>query len=212
MKLAAASSGEPSSDCDRINLGQRFQSTFASDHGARAALGLVRRVQVFERGHRLGGIDGGLEFIGQFALLLDGLQNGGATLINGTQADDLVRNDAHLLVVKRAGHFFAVAGDKRDGVAFVQQADGCIYLGGFGLGQKGDFFSVGHGGDFTLKAHANRGDQEYRGGISSMYLWGLGMCISSPSGKAPSVRWTRPPNSKMRNLPLRDALQGETAR
>jgi len=41
-------------------LGQTVQALFTGDHGSRAALGLVGRVQIFQGGHRAGGLDGDL--------------------------------------------------------------------------------------------------------------------------------------------------------
>ena len=99
---------------------KRFQSVFAGDHRARAALLFVRCVQIFERGQGLRGIDGGAQFIGQFALLFDGSEDGGAAFVQPTQAGQFIGDDADLLVIERAGHLLAVTGDKRDGVAFIQ--------------------------------------------------------------------------------------------
>ena len=47
----------------------------------------------------------------------------GAALIQSTQADEFIGDDADLFIIKRAGHFFTVAGNKRNGVAIVQQVD-----------------------------------------------------------------------------------------
>jgi len=56
-------------------LGQRFETLFARDHGARAAFGLIRQIQIFE--HRLSGTgkDFSLQFRRQLALFFDGCQN-----------------------------------------------------------------------------------------------------------------------------------------
>src|SRR3546814_13556440 len=53
-------------------VGQRFQSGFACDLRAGAALRLVRQVQVFEPRLAVGGFDVGRQFVAQLALLVRG--------------------------------------------------------------------------------------------------------------------------------------------
>ena len=76
----------------------------------------------------------------------DGGEDGSAAVVEGAQALDLSLHLAELLFVEGAGHFFAVAGNERDGVAVVEQAHGSFDLGGFefeGLGDEGGV--IGHG-------------------------------------------------------------------
>ena len=63
------------------------------------------------------------QFIRQFALLFDGGQDRGAALIESAQAHELIRDDADLFIVQRAGHFLSVTGDEWNSVAFVQKVD-----------------------------------------------------------------------------------------
>ncbi len=130
--------------CD-ISLGKRLledmvrqtlQASFTSDHGASAALGFIRGVQVLEGSHGLRCQDGGFELIREFALLFDGSQDSIPALLDLAQADDFICHDPDLLIIKGAGHFLAITGDERDSIAFVQQTDGGLHLGGF------DFYLV----------------------------------------------------------------------
>ena len=125
-------------------LRQAFQAFLAGDHGTRAALGLVGGIQVLEGGQGDCSVEGGIEFIGQLTLFLDGFQDGRAAFIHGAQPQDLIGDNAYLFIVERAGHFLAVAGDEGNGVAFVEQADGGLHLGGFHVQLSGDGFGVIH--------------------------------------------------------------------
>ncbi len=88
------------------------------------------------------------QFIGQFALLFDGGKDGSAALIEGTQADEFIGDDADLFVVQRAGHFLAVTGNEGDGVAFVQKVDDGGHLGGFDIQLGSNLFGVESCGRF----------------------------------------------------------------
>ena len=123
---------------------QPFQTLFTRDHGTRPALGFVWRVQILQGSHCPGHIDRFFELAGQFALFFDGFQDGGPALVDKSQADDLIGDNAHLLIIQRAGHFLAVAGNKGDCVAFVEQADSGLHLGGFNMKLGGDGFGVIH--------------------------------------------------------------------
>ncbi len=127
-------------------FGQRIQALFTCEHGARAAFLFVRRVQVFERGHGDRGGDGGAQLVREFALLFNGCKDGGAPFIQRAQADEFVREDADLFVVERAGHFLAVTGNERDGVAFVKEVDDSRHLRRLDVKLGGDLFCVSHGG------------------------------------------------------------------
>ena len=126
-------------------LRQPLQAFLAGDHGACAALGLVGRVQVFEGGQGAGGLDGGIQLLGQLALFLDGFEDGRPAFIDGAQADDLIRDDADLFIVQRTGHFLTVAGDERDGIALIEQANGGLHLGSFNMQLGRNGFGVIHG-------------------------------------------------------------------
>ena len=126
-------------------LRQTLQTLLAGDHGTRAALGLVGRVQVFEGGQGAGGLDGCIQLLGQLALFLDGFEDGLAAFIDGAQVDDLIRDDTHLFIVQRTGHLLAIAGDEGDGVALIEQANGGLHLGSFNMQLGRNGFRVIHG-------------------------------------------------------------------
>ena len=126
-------------------LRQTLQAFLAGDHGARAALGLVGRVQIFEGGQGAGGLNRGIQLLGQLTLFLDGFEDGRAALIDGAQADDLICDDTDLFIIQRAGHFLTITGDERDGVALVEQANGGLHLGSFNMQLGRNGFGVIHG-------------------------------------------------------------------
>ena len=117
--FAASSSGEPQSACFRI------KSASGSSPFSRATMARVRRFFLYGayRSSSAVMVTAALiafaQFIGQFALLFDGGQDGGAAFVESAQADEFIGDDADLFVVERAGHFLAITGDEWDGVAFV---------------------------------------------------------------------------------------------
>jgi hypothetical protein len=50
--------------------------------------------------------------------------------VDAAQPHHFVGYDAYLFVIERAGHLLAVTGDERDGIAFIEQADGGLHLRG----------------------------------------------------------------------------------
>ena len=119
-------------------VGQRFEAGFARDLGARAALGLVRQVEVFQARLAVGGFDLGTQCVGQLALLLDAGEHRGAAVLQFAQVGQARFEVAQLGVVQAAGDFLAVAGDEGDGSAFVEQGDGGLGLRGLGADLGGD--------------------------------------------------------------------------
>ena len=119
--------------------------------GARAALGLVGRVQVFQALLGVGGGDFLLQLGRQLALLRDGFQDGAATLFELAQIAQADFQVAQHRVVQAAGGFLAVAGDERHRGAVVQQLDrGCDLVGAhaeLGGEQSDDAGVVDAGGD-----------------------------------------------------------------
>ncbi|MDT4837689.1 hypothetical protein FQZ97_714280 [compost metagenome] len=132
-------------------VGQRFQAGFAGDLGARAALGLVRRVQVFEALLGIGGADLLLQFGRELALLRNGFKNGPAALFEFAQIPQAHFQVAQHGIVQATGGFLAVAGDEGHGGAVVQQFHRRGDLGGarFELGGelRDDAGVVDAGGD-----------------------------------------------------------------
>ncbi len=66
-------------------LGQPIEARLASNHCLGAPLGLVGEVQVLQALLGVGARNGSLQLVGEFALLLDALENGGAPLFELAQ-------------------------------------------------------------------------------------------------------------------------------
>ena len=105
-------------------VGQRLEAALAGDAGARAPLLLVGRVEVFQLGLGRGGLELGLEFGRQLALFRNTGDNGSTALVEGAGVFERLDDGAQLFLVEAAGHFLAVAGDKGQRVARVEQLDG----------------------------------------------------------------------------------------
>ena len=105
-------------------IGQGLEAVLAGDAGARAALLLVGRIQVFQLSARGGGSELHLELGRQLALFGDTCDNGSTALVQGAGGFERLDNVAQLFFVQLAGGFLAVAGDKGQRVAGVEQLDG----------------------------------------------------------------------------------------
>ena len=123
-------------------VGERLQPVLARDLCFGAAFGFVGEVEVFQRGFVVGGVDGGAQFVGEFALFFDAVQHGFFSRGQFPQVLQALGEQTQLAVVQPAGRFFAVAGDKRHGRAVVQKGDG-----GGDLGGGGGEFGGEEGGD-----------------------------------------------------------------
>ena len=116
-------------------VGEWLQAVFARDLCFGAALGFVGEVEVFQRGFVVGGVNGGAQFFGEFALFFDAVQHGFFARFQLAQVLQALGEGAQLAVVQPAGRFFAVTGDKRHGGAVVQK----VYGGGDLCGGGGEF-------------------------------------------------------------------------
>lgn len=114
-------------------IGQRFQPGFNGDLPARAALRLVRQIEIFELGFTQRPVDGFFQRLGQLALLADGLQDRLTTVFKFTQIAQAGFQITQLRVIQTAGDFFTIACDKRHGIPFIKQANGSFYLFSPGL-------------------------------------------------------------------------------
>ena len=123
-------------------VGERLQAVFARDLCLGAAFGFVGEVEVFQRGFVVGGVNGGAQLVGEFALFFDAVQYGLLARGQFAQVLQALGEQTQLAVVQPAGRFFAVAGDKRHGRAVVQKVDGggdlCGGGGEFGGEEGGD--------------------------------------------------------------------------
>ncbi len=96
-------------------VGERLEPGFAGDLRARAALRLVREIQVFEDLLAVGAFDRGAQFVGELALLADALEDRRAAVFEFAQIHEPFLEIAQLRIVEIAGHFLAIPGDERDG-------------------------------------------------------------------------------------------------
>ena len=106
--------------------GERLESFFFGDGCARAALGLIRAVDILKGGKGRGLVNGGRELIGELALLLDGFLHRVAPLLKPAQIFKALGESAQGRVIHRAVQLLTVAGDERDGVALVDELDDII--------------------------------------------------------------------------------------
>ena len=107
------------------DLSQGFQALFTSYLGTSSAFRLIRQIDVFQFGGIPTVLDTFLERIGQFALFIDGLEDGFLSFRHLLQfliglSDSF---DAHLVHV--AGFLLTITRDERDGASLLQQRQ-CI--------------------------------------------------------------------------------------
>ncbi len=100
-----------------------FEALIAGDGGFGAALRFVGEIEIFELGLLEGGEDLGFQFGGQFALFLDGGEDGLATVFEVAEILEFLLDVADLDFVEIAGDFFAIAGNEGDSRAFVEEGD-----------------------------------------------------------------------------------------
>ena len=109
-------------------IGERLKTAFLRHRGAGAALGTVGAVDVVDFGHGGRRVERRRKLRGHRPLLLNGGAHLLPLLVEAAQVfEPFVQLTQHL-VVERAGHLLAVAGDKRDGVAVVDEFDGVFHL------------------------------------------------------------------------------------
>src|SRR4051812_43047090 len=104
-------------------LREGLETTLARDHGARAALGLVREIEILERLLGVGGIDARFQRVVELALFFDALENRDAAFAELAEVLRAIANIAELNFVETAGGFLTVAGDEWKGVAFVEERE-----------------------------------------------------------------------------------------
>ena len=114
-------------------VGQRLKTRFNCNLSARAALRLVRQIEVFEFGFAQGAIDGAFQFAGQLALFADGFEDRLTTFFQFAQITQTGLQVTQLRVIQTAGDFLTITCNKRHGVPFIKQANGSFYLFGSGL-------------------------------------------------------------------------------
>ena len=100
---------------------ERFETQFLCSSRARALLGLVRGVNIFEESLVLTGFDLSLEFGSKLTLFFDALENRFFAVHQFLQVVATVADVAQFNFVQRARLVFTVAGDKGDGTTLVHQ-------------------------------------------------------------------------------------------
>ena len=106
--------------------GERLESFFFGDGCARAALGLIRAVDILKGGKGRGLVDSFRQLLGELALLFNGFLDCIAPLLQPAQILKALGESAQGRVVHRAVQFLAVAGDEGNGVALVDELDDII--------------------------------------------------------------------------------------
>ena len=103
--------------------GERLQALFAGDGRAGAPLLLEGAVLVLDGGKRLRALDAGAELFRELALRLDGREHFLLPLLEIAKVLQAVCKGADGLIVHRAVHLLAVAGDEGHRVALVEEGD-----------------------------------------------------------------------------------------
>ena len=94
---------------------------FAGDLRARAAFRLVGQIQVFQHLLAVGAFDSGAQLVGHLALFVDARDDRRAPVFQFAQIQEPFLEITQLRVVEIVGHFLAVARDKRNSRAFVEE-------------------------------------------------------------------------------------------
>ena len=99
---------------------QWFQALLTSHLSTSLAFGFERQVDIFQFRAVPGCFNTSLQLGSQFALFLDGFQDGLLAFCQLIQLLQLVAHTCHLNLVKRTCHFFSVSTDERDGAPLFQ--------------------------------------------------------------------------------------------
>ena len=102
-------------------LGQGIQPLFPGNGAPGAALLLVGTVEVLHLGHGGGAVDGGAQFFRKLALVFYGFFHFVSALLEGAQVGQPGFQIPQGGIIHGTVHFLSVPGNKRNGVAFVNQ-------------------------------------------------------------------------------------------
>ena len=108
--------------------GQWFQAFLTGSLGTGFPLGFVGEVDVFQLGGIPASLDALLQLVGQFALFLDGLQDGLLALGHFAQLVVAFLDFSDLHFIQSACRFLAVAADEGYGGSPVEQGESVFYL------------------------------------------------------------------------------------
>ena len=128
---------------------ERFQPRIACLGSAGGALLLEGLVEVLDALQHCCRLDLLLQLVGETALLFDGAQDLGLACFEVLEVCKSLVELAQGHIVDAARRLFAVAGDERDRIAVVDEADNGVDLGGRELELVGEqVFDAGHGVSF----------------------------------------------------------------
>ena len=171
-------------------VGQRHQARFDGDLRLRAALLLVRQIQVFQARLVFRVHDGVEQFRRHLVLFRDRGHDGGAPLFQFAQVAQALFEQAQLDIVEAAGRFLAVTGDEGHGGAFVEQFDGGGNLHRFGGKFKGKaLFDSGQHGCFQSDQAWNDTQSARLRNLDSAN----GLCVDGRVNGAAAVGWRAAP-------------------
>ena len=103
------------------DLCERFQSFFAGNLCAGGPFGFIGKINVFECRLIPAFCDALFQFVGQFALFLDGTEDEFLTFLKIGEALQFVVDSSDLHLVESAGRLLAITADERYGSTVVQQ-------------------------------------------------------------------------------------------
>ena len=109
-------------------LRQRLQPLLSCHGGPGTAFLLIGTVEVLHLGQSGGGVDGGGEFLRQFALFLDGAFDLLPPLVQIAKVVQPVGQVPEDRVVHGPVHLLAVPGNEGDGVALIQKGHHIVYI------------------------------------------------------------------------------------
>ena len=120
---ARASRSRQAGSAARISSASGSKPAAARRRGQRLLLGLVRKIEIFQPLHRVGGFDQRGQLGRGFALRFDRTQDRLLAVCQLTQLEHALLDGANLLLVHPTRLILAIAGDEGDGIAAVKQVD-----------------------------------------------------------------------------------------
>ena len=129
-RISAFSRARMAASSEKSSARMSLAPESASDGRARLALGTVGAINVLELGKRLRALYGARQLVRPFVLRLNGLGDFLPARVQPTQGRELLGKLAQRLVVGVPMHFLAIAGDKGNGRAAVEQLDHVLRVRG----------------------------------------------------------------------------------
>ena len=111
---------------EKEDFGEGLEALLAGYLGPGAAFGLIREVDILEFGGIPAVCDALLQFRCQFVKVADGLENRFLTLLDFLEPIVLGTDGCNLYLVEPACPFLAIAGNKGNGAALVEQCQGVV--------------------------------------------------------------------------------------